>query len=110
MYRIVTREALRVRRRYAEAAPPVYEQALCADTTEAMDIWRALAGLSLQLREVTVLFYFDDLKTEEIAGILGVPHATVRTRLARARDRLRSVLGDVIEPQSEAKEVKQHAC
>jgi RNA polymerase sigma-70 factor (ECF subfamily) len=73
-------------------------------------VWRALAGLSPRLREVTVLFYFDDLKTEEIAGILGVPHATVRTRLARARDCLRSVLGDDIEPHANAKEVKQHAC
>jgi RNA polymerase sigma-70 factor (ECF subfamily) len=110
MYRIVTREALRVRRRYAETTTAVYEQAFCVDTTEAMDIWRALGTLSPQLRAVTVLFYFDDLKTEEIAGILGVAHATVRTRLARARERLRSVLVDDIQAQADAKEVKQNAC
>jgi len=110
MFRIVVREVSRVRRRYAPAAIPEYEHGLHADTTDAMDVWRALADLSSRLREVTVLFYFDDLKTDEIARILGVPHATVRTRLARARERLRSVLRDDIEPNMDAKEVKQHAC
>lgn len=65
-----------------------------AADTASIDIWRALAELPPALREVTVLFYFDDLKTEEIAGILSIPHATVRTRLARARERLRALLGD----------------
>jgi RNA polymerase sigma-70 factor (ECF subfamily) len=57
-------------------------------------VWRALAELSPEFREVTVLFYFDDLKTEEIAATLGVRHATVRTRLARSRAKLRHILGD----------------
>lgn len=37
-----------------------------------------------------MLFYFDDLKTDDIAKILGIAHPTVRTRLARARKHLRS--------------------
>jgi RNA polymerase sigma-70 factor, ECF subfamily len=75
-----------------------------------MDVWRALAALSPQLREVTVLFYFDDLPTDEIAGILGIPHATVRTRLLRARERLRSLLGDYdFGSDPIPREVKQHA-
>ena len=49
----------------------------------ALDVWRALSALSPELRDVTVLFYFDDLKSEEIAAILRIPHATVRTQ-ARA--------------------------
>lgn len=111
MYRIVAREASRVRRRFQSPQTPAYENGFSTDTTAAMDVWRALADLSPQLREVTVLFYFDDLKTEEIAHILRIPHATVRTRLARARERLRSTLGDyALEPQTTVTEVKQHAC
>lgn len=110
MYRVVTREAFRARHRHADAAAALEECGIYDDTDDAIDVWRALADLSPHLRDVTVLFYFHDLKTEEIAQILNVAHATVRTRLARARDRLRSVLRDEIEPHAEAKGVTQHAC
>lgn len=111
VYRVVTRESSRVRRRFQSAQAPAYDTGFTADTTAAMDVWRALADLPAPLRDVTVLFYFDDLKTEEIARILVIPHATVRTRLARARERLRLTLGDyAIEPQAITREAKQHAC
>lgn len=113
LYRIVIRESARVRRRNAATASAAYEQGFTPDNTAEVDVWRALAQLSHALREVTVLFYFDDLKSEEIAAALGIPHATVRTRLARARQRLRELLGDeynVEAPAAIAKEVTQHAC
>ncbi|HLI97644.1 MAG TPA: sigma-70 family RNA polymerase sigma factor [Candidatus Baltobacteraceae bacterium] len=110
-YRIVARESSRVRQRFHTPEAAAYENGFTADSTASMDVWRALADLSPGLRDVTVLFYFDDLKTEEIADVLCIPHATVRTRLARARERLRSTLGDyAIEPHAAPKEVKQHAC
>lgn len=93
LYRIVVREASRVRRRSRRETRPCAEH-FPADTSIALDVWHALAQLSRELREVTVLFYFDDLSGEQIAAVLRVPHATVRTRLARARERLRSQLGD----------------
>jgi RNA polymerase sigma-70 factor (ECF subfamily) len=112
LYRIVTRESARVRRRHATPTDSLYEHGFTHDPTASLDIWRALAELSHPFREVMVLFYFDELKTEEIAGILRVPHATVRTRLARARERLRIALGDyAFDPQAPASdEVTQHAC
>ena len=111
LYRIVMREAARVRRKYHESlSQPAFEDFVTVDSATPIDVWRALAGLSADLRDVTVLFYFDDLKTEEIASILGVAHATVRSRLTRARDRLRGLLGDYgneILPNRQEKE--QHA-
>ncbi len=94
LYRIVMREAARVRRRHGVAGDELLERCLGRDETAAVDVWRALAALSPELRDVTVLFYFDDLKSEQIAAILRIPHPTVRTRLARARERLRGLLGD----------------
>jgi RNA polymerase sigma-70 factor, ECF subfamily len=93
LYRIVMRESARVRRRHGVSIEPP-ERAFSGEETAAIDVWRALQRLPPELRDATVLFYFDDLRTEEIAAILGVQHATVRSRLARARERLRGLLDD----------------
>jgi RNA polymerase sigma-70 factor (ECF subfamily) len=94
LYRIVMRESARVRRRHRAISEALFEHSLRGDDTTAIDVWRALGALSPDLRDVTVLFYFDDLKSDDIAAILGISHPTVRTRLARARERLRGLLGD----------------
>jgi len=110
LYRIVMRESNRVRRRHEVTGKPTYEGSFRSDGTTTLDVWRALAALSPELRDVIVLFYFDDLKTADIAAILGVPHPTVRTRLARARDRLRNILeGYQSGPRPEHQEIEQHA-
>ncbi|HTU71198.1 MAG TPA: sigma-70 family RNA polymerase sigma factor [Candidatus Baltobacteraceae bacterium] len=110
LYRIVMREASRARRRNRPADVRGYEEFRGEEPAAAIDVWSALARLAPELRDVTVLFYFRDLKSDEIASILRIPHATVRTRLGRARERLRAILGNYLDdPNSEAREVKQHA-
>ena len=49
-------------------------------------------GLPQDQREAVVLFYYEDLPTEEIARILGTTPGAVRVRLSRAREKLRSIL------------------
>lgn len=44
-------------------------------------------------REVLVLYYLDELSYDEICEILGVSYDVLRTRLTRARARLRAALG-----------------
>jgi RNA polymerase sigma-70 factor, ECF subfamily len=110
LYRIVMREAARMRHRNRRVVEPAFEPPPGVDDTAALDVWRALGTLSPELRDVTVLFYFDDLRSEDIAAVLGVRHATVRTRLARARERLRGLLGDYDhEPMPRRPEIQQHA-
>ncbi len=109
LYRIVMREAGRVRRRNASRDEHRAELSGQYDGTATIDVWRALDTLSPELRDVVILFYFDDLKTEEIAAVLGVAHPTIRTRLGRARDRLRVQLRDYgDEPFPAPSEVKQY--
>ncbi len=43
-------------------------------------------------REVVYLYYYDSLKTDEIAEVLGIPVNTVKTRLRRAKQRLESMI------------------
>ena len=59
---------------------------------ERLDIRRAIESLDEKTRLCTVLFYFEDMPIAEIARAVGIRECTVRTRLFRARERLRSVL------------------
>lgn len=54
---------------------------------------RALAGLAAKDRDVLLLIAWADLSYDEVAGALAIPVGTVRSRLSRARRRLREALG-----------------
>jgi len=54
----------------------------------------ALAGLSAADRELIMLTTWENLEPQEAAVVLDVPARVVRTRLHRARGRLRRQLGD----------------
>ena len=53
---------------------------------------RALEQLPVDFREVIVLREIEGLSYKEIAAVAGVPIGTVMSRLARARERLQTVL------------------
>ena len=57
-------------------------------------VWKALAKLPEAQRIAAHLHYVEELPVEQIARITGVPAVTARTRLYRARNRLRKLLGD----------------
>jgi len=57
----------------------------------------AVAGLKPAHRMVVALHHFEGLSVEEVAVTLGVPVGTVKSRLARARDALRSALAPLVE-------------
>jgi RNA polymerase sigma-70 factor (ECF subfamily) len=56
------------------------------------DLAGLVAALEVQQRDVLVLYAWEGLSYREIAVALGVPVGTVRSRLARARARLRGGL------------------
>ena len=43
---------------------------------------------------MVVLYYYEDLDLQYISRITGVPEATVKTRLFRARQRLKALLAE----------------
>ena len=55
-------------------------------------VWRALAALPAEKREIIVLRDFHDLSYADIAQVLGIPIGTVMSRLHGARRRLRARL------------------
>jgi RNA polymerase sigma-70 factor (sigma-E family) len=64
-------------------------------TDQRDQLVRALHTLPIGMRTVLVLRYFDDLSDADIADLMGVSAATVRSQAARGLARLRTaVLGD----------------
>ena len=59
------------------------------------EILRAILKLPKKYRLIIHLYYYEDYDTKEIAGILRMNEATVRTRLARGRKILKEVFSDV---------------
>ena len=58
-----------------------------------LDVHRALALLPPELREVTILYFFQELKQKEIARILGISLPLVKYRIRRAKELLEQLLG-----------------
>lgn len=69
----------------------------------AAELWDAVARLPEKLRTAVHLFYGEGYESGEIGALLGVPAATVRSRLRRARAELKNLLGGIDdgEPVSE---------
>ena len=82
------------RRRLAAYARSTERSASQPDDVPRLDVLVALDQLSGDEREALFLFAVADLSYEETAAALSVPVGTVRSRLARARERVRRVVGD----------------
>lgn len=77
--------------------------------TDALDLQRAIAGLSDDLRYVVALRFYAGLDATEIGHLLGAPPATIRTRLRRALMLLRDALGVASNPAPGAAKAREAA-
>lgn len=75
----------------------VVERDPADDTTDRIAVRAALSRLGELDREVLTLTVWEELEPREIAEVLGVSAQTVRTRLYRARGRLRDTLGNDLD-------------
>lgn len=73
------------------------DKALAVDAARRLE--HALARLPLQFREAVVLRDLEELSYEQIAQVLKVRIGTVRSRIARGRERLRVALEELEEPR-----------
>lgn len=62
------------------------------EAVERLNLTQAIARLEIKDREVLLLHYYNDLPIKEICGVLGQPDGTVKSRLKRAREKLKSML------------------
>jgi len=62
------------------------------EEVEGGEVFSKVMDLPTKYRMVIVLYYFEELTTVEIASILNLKESTVRTRLCRAREKLKKIL------------------
>jgi len=72
--------------------PDAPVRATQADMLEVRDIDTALKRLPVEQRAVLLLVALEHMSYQETADALGIPIGTVMSRLARARERLRTML------------------
>lgn len=62
------------------------------DTYTDFETRNLIKKLEADLREVVVLYYFEDFSVKEISKIVKIPEGTVKSRLSRARKELAKAL------------------
>ena len=84
------RAMLRQRARFV----PLEEEAAEGEIAPERDsgLYEAVMGLDVKYRVPFVLYYIEGFRTREIASMLKLPEGTVKTRLWRAREILRTEL------------------
>jgi RNA polymerase sigma-70 factor (ECF subfamily) len=86
--------ALNLARRSLRRRPSLTTTAHHPSQEEDVDLWAKVRALPRRQQEVVVLYYLLQMPAEEIARILRVREGTVRTHLVRARQALRTALGE----------------
>ena len=72
----------------------VFDSSDSTDSAVKADLYRAVMQLSQKERTVIHLFYYEDLSVKDIAKMLKIKESAVKTRLSRARNKLKEQLGD----------------
>jgi RNA polymerase sigma factor (sigma-70 family) len=86
------RDEERALRAYARTGTDPLQDSVEEAAREGPELAEALAGLSPRERDVLLLVAWAELEYAEVAEALGIPVGTVRSRLNRARGRIRELL------------------
>jgi RNA polymerase sigma-70 factor, ECF subfamily len=80
------------------ADPTAEPQSLFASRERKNVLYRAIQTLPEEYRAVIVMHHIEEMRVEDIAGALGVPAGTIKSRLSRARRELRRKLSPYFDP------------
>jgi RNA polymerase sigma-70 factor (ECF subfamily) len=86
----------------SETEPSLIHAANQDKHLELRDLDRALAKLPEEQRTVILLVGLEGMAYEAVAGIIGIPVGTVRSRLSRGREALRRLMGIIPDHNAEA--------
>ncbi len=72
--------------------PEMLPEAADQPAERDIDLTLAIMNLPVKLRDAMILYYYQDMGTEEIAAVLGIAQSSVSNRLKRGRERLHKAL------------------
>lgn len=97
LIRILLRECYRKRKNNTlTVSYENYFQETPAQTEEYTDLYQSVMRLKEKIRVPIILYYIEGYSVEEIRTILKIPAGTVKSRLARGRVQLRSLLKEEV--------------
>ena len=91
----------RAMERVSQPRPVSSPSGIVSDMEQQRGLLRALRRLDTDDQFVLELFYWEELSMKEIAAVLEIPAATVKTRLHRARLRLKEAF-DTLGPEQDS--------
>lgn len=97
LIRATLHRASDIRRQAEKRNLPLEEAAQQAGPEPETELLRAVQDLPEKYSAVIHLYYYEGYSVKEIGKLLGLPAATVGTRLSRGRDRLRKMLKEESE-------------
>lgn len=68
------------------------QQLETASMIESNEMWEIVMELEEEFREIVVLYYYEEFAVKEISKMLKLPEGTVKSRLARARQKLLKIM------------------
>lgn len=90
---ITKNEALKIRQKRLELPGNEKVESLLKPTHDNHnELWDILETLKEEYRLVIVLFYYHDLSLRDISSVLDIPVGTVKSRLNRGRELLKTAL------------------
>lgn len=78
---------------------PLEEHGELTAPQHSSEVLEAVLALPEDYKAAVYLYYYEGRSAKEIASLLNCPQATVRTRLARARRRLKQMLGGELDEE-----------
>ena len=97
LIRTTLHRASDLRKAAARRNVPLEEAAQAAATEPEHELLQAVRALPEKYSAVIHLHYYEGYSMKEIGTLLGIPAATVGSRLARGRERLRQMLKEELE-------------
>jgi len=71
------------------------KEACYEENLEYVEIQEAIDSLDVDLKKLIILYYYEDMSIKDISQCLDISEGTIKSRLARAKTKLKSMLNEV---------------